>query len=136
MKQHKFLAIWLRISGIIIAIIGILHSSFTPMMYNQMIKVEALQDKAAGMAYFFALAGVAFLFAGIITTYASSGIQSREKGARFLTIISSLFAAFGGITAMTYARFGNPLIYTMTACAILNLILLFTLRSKPTGQLT
>jgi hypothetical protein len=75
---------------------------------------ETLKDKAPGFAYFFAFCGFAIFYAGLLTIYSSSGLKKSEKLAQLLSISTGLFVAFGGISAITLAKFGNPMIYIMS----------------------
>jgi uncharacterized membrane protein HdeD (DUF308 family) len=124
MKKRRFVSRWILAMGIIIAIIGIIHTSFAPAMYQQMLKDDTLKDKAAGFVYFFALGGFAFLFAGILTIFSSFGLKKSEKWAWLIAISAGLFVALGGISAVTFAEFGNPMIYVMSISAISNVFLL------------
>jgi hypothetical protein len=124
MNKIKFISRWIFVAGIIITIIGIIHSSFAPIMYQQMMKDETLKDKVPGFIYFFAFSGFAILFAGLLTIYSSLGLKKSEKWAWLIAISSSLFVALGGIGAVTFAKFGNPMIYAMSISAISNVLLL------------
>ena len=110
--------------GIIIAIIGIIHCSFAPIMYKQMMKEGTFKDKVPGFVYFFVFGGFAVLFAGLLTIYSSLGLKKSEKWALVIAISSALFVALGGIGAVTFAKFGNPMIYVMSISAISNILLL------------
>lgn len=124
MDRRQFISRWILITGIIIAVAGILHISFTPAMYQQMLKDETVKEKAPGFAYFFAFAGFAVLYAGLLTIYSFFGLKKSEKWARPIAISAGLFLAVGGISAIAFAKFGNPLIYAMCISAISNLFLL------------
>jgi len=124
MDRRKFISRWILITGIIIAVTGILHTSFTPAMYQQMLKDETVKDKAPGFAYFFAFCGFAVLYAGLLTIYSFFGLKKSEKWARPIAVSAGLFLALGGISAIAFAKFGNPLIYIMCISAISNLFLL------------
>ena len=124
MDRRQFIGRWVLITGIIIAVTGILHISFTPAMYQQMLKDETVKDKAPGFAYFFAFAGFAVLYAGLLTIYSFFGLKKSEKWARPIAISAGLFVALAGISAITFAKFGNPLIYVMCISAVSNLFLL------------
>ena len=128
MDRRKIISRWILITGIIIALIGILHISFTPAMYQQMLKDEAVKDKAAGFAYFFAFCGFAVLYAGLLTIYSFFGLKKSQNWARPIAISAGLFVAIGGISAVALAKFGNPLIYVMCISAISNLFLLLIYR--------
>ena len=127
MDRRKFISRWILVTGIIIAVIGILHISFTPAMYQQMLKDQTLKEKALGFAYFFAFCGFAVLYAGLLTIYSWLGLRKSEKWAWVIAISAGLFVALGGISAIAFAKFGNPLIYVMSISAILNLFLLLIL---------
>ena len=128
MDRRKFISRWVLVTGVIIALIGIIHSSFTPVMYQQMMNDETidetLKDKAPGLAYFFAFCGFAVIYAGLLTIYSSFGLKKSEKWALLLSISASLFLAIGGIGAIAFAKFGNPMIYVMSISAISNVLLL------------
>ena len=124
MDRRKFISRWVLVTGIIIALIGILHISFTPAMYQQMLKDQMLKDKAPGFAYFFAFCGYAVLYAGLLTIYSFFGLKKSEKWARPIAVSADLFVAIGGISAIAFAKFGNPLIYVMCISAVSNLFLL------------
>ena len=101
-----------------------IHLCATPIGYQQMLKDEAVRDKAAGFAYFFAFCGFAVLYAGLLTVYSSFGLKKAEKWARPVAVSAGLFVALGGISAVVFAKFGNPLIYVMSISAVSNLFLL------------
>ncbi len=124
MDRRKFISRWILITGIIIALTGIIHISFTPVMYQQMLKDETVKDMAPGFAYFFAFAGFAVLYAGLLTIYSCFGLRKSQKWARPIAISAGLFLALGGISAIAFAKFGNPLIYVMCISAISNVLLL------------
>ena len=124
MDKRKLISRWILVTGIIIALIGIIHTCFTPMMYQQALKDEAIKDKAAGLAYFFAFCGFAVIYAGFLTIYSSFGLKKSEKWALILSVSAGLFLAIGGIGAIAFAKFGNPMIYVMSICAISNIFLM------------
>jgi hypothetical protein len=128
MDKRKFISRWILVTGIIITLIGIIHVSFTPVMYQQMINDETidetLKDKAPGFAYFFAFCGFAIFYAGLLTIYSSFGLKKSEKWALFLSVSAGLFVAIGGISALAFAKFSNPMIYIMSISAISNVFLL------------
>ncbi len=124
MNKIKFISRWIFAVGIIITIIGIIHSSFTPIGYQQMMKNETLKDKAPGFAYFFAFCGFAIIFAGLLTIYSSLGLKKSEKWAWLIAISSTLFVAIGMIGAITFAKFGNPMIYVASISSISSVLLL------------
>jgi len=92
-----------------------------------MLKDQTLEEKAPGFAYFFAFCGFAVLYAGLLTIYSWLGLRKSEKWAWVIAISAGLFVALGGISAIAFAKFGNPLIYVMSISAILNLFLLLIL---------
>lgn len=124
MNRIKFVSYWILATGIFIAVIGVIHSGFSPMMYRQMMNDASIQDKAAGFVYFFALGGFAFCFAGLLSAYASFGLRKPEKWAWVIAFSSALFVAIGGGFAISFAKFGNPLIYIMLICSVSNIFLL------------
>jgi glucan phosphoethanolaminetransferase (alkaline phosphatase superfamily) len=124
MDRRKIISFWILITGIIISVIGILHISFTPAMYQQMLQDPTLKEKAPGFAYFFAFCGFAIFYAGLLTIYSFHGLRKLEKWARSIAISASLFLAIGGISAIAFAKFGNLLIYVMCIGAVSNLFLL------------
>jgi hypothetical protein len=124
MDKIKFISRWIFVVGIIITVIGIIHSSFAPIGYQQMMKDETLKDKALGFVYFFAFSGFAIIFAGLLTIYSSLGLKKSEKWAWLIAISSTLFVALGGIGAVTFAKFGNPMIYVVSISSISSVLLL------------
>jgi hypothetical protein len=128
MAIRKFISRWILVTGIIIALIGIIHISFTPVMYQQMINDETIDEtlkgRAPGFAYFFAFCGFAIFYAGLLTIYSSFGLKKSEKWALLIAISAGLFVALGCISAIIFAKFGNPLIYVTSICAISNVLLL------------
>jgi hypothetical protein len=124
MDRGKFVSRWILVTGIIIVLIGIAHSSFAPMMYQQMVKNEAIKDKAPGFVYFFAFDGFAVVFAGLLTVFSSFGLKKSEKWAWIIALSSGLFIALGGIGAVAFAEFTNPMIYAMGISAVSNVFLL------------
>ena len=128
MNRRKFIGWWVLVTGVIIALIGIIHVSFTPVMYQQMLNDETLdervKEKAPGFAYFFAFSGFAVVYAGLLTAYSSIGLKKSEKWAWITAGSAGLFLAIGGISAITFAKFENPMIYAMSISAISNVLLL------------
>ena len=124
MDMGKFVSRWILVTGIIIVLIGVVHSSFAPMMYQQMMKDEAIKDKAMGFVYFFAFDGFAIVFAGLLTVFSSFGLKKSEKWAWLIAISSTLFVAIGMIGAVTFAKFGNPMIYVASVSSISSVLLL------------
>ena len=124
MDRRKFVSRWILATGIIISLTGLLHVGATPMMYRQMLQDETVKDKAPGFAYFFAFCGFAVLYAGLLSIYSSFGLKKSKGWARLIAISSGVFVALGGICAVVFAKFGNPLIYVMSVSAVSNLFLL------------
>jgi small-conductance mechanosensitive channel len=124
MDKIKFISRWIFVAGIIITIIGVIHTSFAPVGYQQMMKDETLKDKARGFAYFFAFCGYAVIFAGLLTIYSSLGLKKSEKWAWLIAISSTLFVAIGMIGAVMFAKFGNPMIYVAFISSISSVLLL------------
>lgn len=124
MDKVKFISRWIFVAGVVITIIGIIHSSFAPIGYQQMIKDETLKDKALGFVYFFAFCGFAIIFAGLLTIYSSLGLKKSEKWAWLVATSSTLFVAIGMIGAVTFAKFGNPMIYVASISSISSVLLL------------
>ncbi len=127
MKRNNFLSKWVLIAGIVITITGILHNSFAPGMHQQILKNDAIRDKAHQLTYFFVFCGTGFIFAGLLTIYSSFYLKKREKWAFIIAMSSGIFVALGDLTAIAYAKFeNNPLIYAGLICAVSNIILLLT----------
>ena len=124
MDRGKFGSHWILVTGIIITLIGIVHTSSAPMMYQQMMKDEAIKDKVPGLVYFFAFDGVAVIFAGLLTVFSCFGLKKTEKWAWTIAISSGLFVALGSLGAVAFAEFTNPMIYAMGISAVSNVFLL------------
>ena len=107
--QHYYL-----VSGLIIALIGVIHCGFAPMMLKQMQAVEPLKDKATGMVYFFIIGGIAFSYWGLVMAFARKLVIGTSRRACLLPTSAMALIAMSGVTAIVWARFGNPLIYVMT----------------------
>lgn len=124
MDRRKFISRWVLVTGIIIALTGIIHVCAAPAGYQQMMKDEVVKDKAAGFVYFFAFCGFAILYAGLLTIYSSLGLKKSEKWALLLAISAGLFVTLGGISAIAFAKFENPMIYIMSISAMSNVFIL------------
>ena len=124
MKKTIFLSKWVLITGIIITITGVIHNAFAPEMYQQMLNDQTVKDKAPQLIYFFVFCGTAFLFAGLLTIYSSFALKKKERWAFIIALSSGIFVVLGDFTAITYAKFGNPLIYSGLISAFSNVILL------------
>ena len=74
------------ISGIVISLTGIAHNAFAPAMYHMIMKDQLTKDKAAGIIFFFIVAGTAFLFAGLFTMFSSVGLKKSGKSEKYLLI--------------------------------------------------
>jgi hypothetical protein len=70
------------------------------------------------------------MFLGLLTIYSSFALKRKEKWAIIITISSGIFIAAGNILAITFAKFGNPLIYVGLICAVSNVILLLIFSKK------
>ncbi len=130
MDRRKFVSCWILVTGIVIALTGLLHVGATPMMYRQMLQDETVKDKAPGFAYFFAFCGFAIIYAGLLSIYSSFGLKKSQKWAKLIAVSSGLFVALGGISAIAFAKFGNPMIYVMSISAVSNLFLLLFFYSE------
>lgn len=124
MGRRRFLRSWILFSGIVISIIGLVHNSFAPGMYKSLLTIEPLKDKAPGFVYFFVFAGTAFLFAGLLTIYSSTGLKNADRWAVIIAVGSAIFVALGALSAVIFAKFENPLIYVTALCGVSNIILL------------
>ena len=129
MKTFEYL--WTRIMGALIAIIGVVHCVFTPATYHMFLKIvaptitsEMARGGALRFAYFFALAGVMAIFAGLLMIYASFGLKKSEGWARVISSSASWLMVLFGISAMAIIGKGNFLVWIMTGAAITSGILL------------
>ena len=129
-NKSKLVSTWTLVTGILIALIGITHSSFTPMFYRQLLQVDAFADKAAGFIYFFAFMGFAIFFAGLLIVYAASGLKRGERWAWVIAQGSNGFVFIGGVCAIIFGGFTNPLIYIISAAAVLNFVMLLLYHRK------
>lgn len=105
-------------------------------IYKKIKEMDRSKFISAGFAYFFAFNGLAILFADLLSAYSSIGLKKSQSWARLIAISSGLFAVIGGIGAVGFAKFGNPLIYVMSICAASNVLLLliyFKRANSPDG---
>ena len=127
MRRTTWLSRWILISGAVLSLIAVAHNAFAPAMYQAAKNDPAVKDKAAGLVYFFVLGGSAYLFAGLLTMYASTGLRKAQTWAWTVAISSGVFVALASIAAIVYARFHNPMIYVAGLCAVSNVLLLLVL---------
>jgi len=125
MNRTTFQSYWVRIAGILIILIGVMHDISTPGIYQRWLDIlpQNYKSRALGMAFFFAVAGAAVIFAGLLMLYASIGLRKSEGWARVIGLGASLFTGLFGITAMAVG-FNNPLVWVMMVAAIASVIVL------------
>ncbi len=130
MNKAVFQYLWVRIVGIVMIMTGIVHTAATPMAYHKWIEILPQDiDRVWGVVFFFAISGVAVIFAGILMIYSSFGLKKKEKWAKFISLIASLFIVLFGIGAIV-AGMTNPLIWLMIFGGVSNAILLAINRTE------
>ena len=112
--MKKTLRYYYLVSGLMIALIGVIHCGFAPMMLKQMQAVEPLKDKATGMIYFFILGGIAFSYWGLVMAFARKQVDGASRRACLLPTSAMALIAISGLFAIVWAGFGNPFVYVMT----------------------
>jgi len=116
---------WILVSGIITVSIGIVHITNTPQIYRQSLRAFSNEAaRARGAAYFFALAGVLVLYAGLSLVFASLQLRGSEVCARWVIVGASIVVLMVGGGAWGVGL-KNPLIWLLLALGPANIILLF-----------
>ncbi len=113
--------------GILVALIGVLHTAATPMVYRGLSKL--LGDKALGVAYFFAVMGVYVVFSGWLMIHSARGLSRGERWAWTTTLTNGALNGLLGIGAVAVG-FRNPLVWAWLVIALSLAILAGTLRSN------
>ncbi len=123
MKQ-KLLSLFSLIGGILVVLIGIAHTAFTPAIYRGAVSV--LHDKALGMAYFFGVMGLYVMFSGWLMIYSSRGLRRLDRWAWSVSLFNGLCNVVCGVGAMIVGfRHSLVLIWFFSALSVVVLCLAF-----------
>lgn len=124
MNRQKLLSRWSLVGGILVALIGVLHTSATPMAYKSMLPIVG--DKTLGVAYFFAVMGLFVIFSGWLMIYCSRGLGRAENWAWMMTMANGLCNILAGAGAV-FAGFRHGLVIiwiaAVTSTAVLAAVL-------------
>ena len=97
------------VGGILVVIVGIVHTIATPMVHQGL--SGAIGDKALGLAYFFAAMGVYVVLAGWLMIFCSRGLARGERWAWLISVVNGGANAVGGVGAVAVG-FTNPFVWT------------------------
>ena len=129
MKQ-KVLSLLSLIGGILVIIVGVAHTAFTPVVYRG--AVPDLHDKALGMAYFFAVMGLYVILSGWLMVYASRGLRRLDRWAWTVSLFNGLCNVVCGVGALIVGfRHGFVLTWFFSALVVAVLCLVFYRTYRP-----
>ncbi len=132
MKQ-KVLSLVSLIGGILVIIVGVAHTAFTPFVYRG--AVPDLHDKALGMAYFFGVMGLYVILSGWLMVYASRGLRRLDRWAWTVSLLNGLCNVACGVGALIVGfRHGFVLTWFFSALAVAVLCLVFYRTYRPTAS--
>ncbi len=130
MKQ-KVLSLLSLIGGILVIIVGVAHTAFTPVVYRGALSV--LHEKTLGMAYFFAVMGIYVIFSGWLMVYSSRGLRRLDRWAWTVSLFNALCNVVCGVGALIVGfRHGFVLTWFFSALAVVVLCLVFYRTYRPT----
>ena len=121
MTRRQMAARWVLVAGILVLLIGALHSIQAPSLYERQ-AAGGSPEAARGSVYFFLVTGAALLLTGVFLIYAARGIRAREPWGRTVAVIAGLFVLVVGVGGLAYARFRNPLLYVLIAASASSLL--------------
>ena len=102
---------WLSISGVLIALLGVVHLAATPGVMGGIPESVPAEFRLAFL-FMFAAAGLGVVFAGILIIGAAIGMARHWPGARILGFSAGIFTTLLGIGAVA-AMPGNPFSYVL-----------------------
>jgi hypothetical protein len=108
MQRERWLARLSLLGGVLVVLIGIIHAAFTPTVYRG--AVATMPERAAGLAYFFAVMGLYLIFCGWLMIYASRALRRRERWAWAVTFGNGVANAVAGVGALAVG-FRNPFVW-------------------------
>ena len=125
--MSRFASRWILGAGLLVTVIGAIHSAFAPSVYRSLL-TGSMEEQAAGFVYFFALGGAAFMYAGLSMTYASRGLRRSEGWARVIALGAGAFTLLGSLSAIVLGGYPNPLLYVTALCAASSIVVLLIQR--------
>ncbi len=115
MNKKKLLRVWSLVGGILFALIGVLHTAVTPMVYRGFSAV--MPDRALKVAFVFGVMGAYIVFSGWLMVYASWGLSKAERWAWTVTLGNGACNSLAGLGAVVVG-FRNPLVLIWFALAL------------------
>ncbi len=132
MKQ-KVLSLFSLVGGILVIIIGIAHTAFTPTVYRSSISI--LQDKALAVAYFFAVMGIYVILSGWLMVYSSRGLRRLDRWAWTISLSNGLCNVVCGLGALIVGiRHSLVLTWFFSALSVAVLCLVFQKAYRSTAS--
>ncbi len=98
MNRYRLLSWWSVIGGVLVAIIGVLHTTATPMVYK--VALTKIPDKAAGITYFFGVMGLYVIFSGWLMVYSARGLGRSERWAWMIALTNAACNVLAGAGAV------------------------------------
>lgn len=115
MSGKSLLSVVSLVEEILVVLIGIAHTAATPMVYRG--AVGMVHDKAAGLAYFFAVMGLYIVLCGWLMVYASRALRRGERWAWIVSVGNGAFNRLAGVGAVAVG-FRSPLVWTWLLVAV------------------
>jgi hypothetical protein len=115
MRAKKWLSRLSFIGGLLVVLVGVVHSAVTPMVYRGL--SAAIPGKALGAAFFFAVMGLYVMFAGWLMVYSARGLAQGERWAWMLALSNGACNAIAGVGAVAVG-FRNPFVWVWFLVAL------------------
>ena len=122
--KSKFLKISSNVNGIVLIIIGLIHTKATFFFYPKWSK-NAPPQEALENAYFFAFMGIALIFAGITILYVTKKSSIDLKDKKSILKIQNLLVCITLIGALFISLY-NVFSVILILASLVNLVSIFT----------
>jgi hypothetical protein len=123
MKKSTLVSRLTLIIGILIALLGLVHSGSTSLAIERYAFDAIGDDKMPALMFFFISTGAALIFSGILNIYASVHIMKDMPWSVNLLLGNSIFLLILGIMAVVLIS-SNPFAYILLALPLAQIILI------------
>lgn len=120
MAKNEKMVVFLRVGGILITVLGIIHCAFTPLLLQG--ELASLSTMSTNVLLFMYLGtGMSVILAGAILLLLSPEYKSGRKWVKKPLYAVIIYLLFLSIIAVFYMK-DNPFAYTMLGLALFTLI--------------
>jgi len=133
MLKENLLYRMMVVVGVLIIILGLIHISYTPILYKDIASIPLDPDNLNTYLYMFVATGASLLLAGVLVVYSVKGLKRNNHLAWVVSLTVGIYILLLGIGAVVTMHGGNPFAYIMLVLAVLEMFTLLLIKRSIAG---